>query len=116
MSKNYKNLVSVDESVFEHLEEDLLGGLVVEGLRGVDLPVPIETHAQPVQLLPHLGHVLLRPLVRVHAVLPRRILRRKTESVPPHWVNHLPTHKFKIIFLAFIVTLKHKRLQNTTNI
>ena len=68
----------------EHLQENPLGPLKVLGVRGIDLPVPIEAVAQGLQLAAEGGDVLLRHDPGMDVIFNGIVLRRQAERVIPN--------------------------------
>ena len=71
------------------LQEDPLGPLVVFGVSGVDLAVPVKAQAQCLQLALEAGHVLGGHDFRVDVVLQGIVLGRQTKSIPAHRVQDI---------------------------
>ena len=70
------------------IQEQLLLPPVIGRLARRDLPRPVERQPHPLQLRPHRLDVGPRPRRRMHPPVPRRILRRQPECVPPHRMQH----------------------------
>ena len=85
-----RRLTAVGQAGIEELQEQPLGPAVVVGVAGGQLPVPVDRQAEPLQLLPHLGDVLVGPGAGIDAPLDRRVLRRQTEGIPAHRMQHGP--------------------------
>ena len=68
----------------EHLQEGPLGPLVIVRIAGAEFTVPVEGEANPVQLLPVTGHILVGGLFRMLAGLDGILLCRKAEGVVSH--------------------------------
>ena len=79
----------VGQTVLVQLQEDPLGPLVVFGVSGVDLAVPVEGEAQSLELLTEVIHVLLGDDGRVDVVLHGEVLGGQTEGIPAHRVEHV---------------------------
>ena len=80
-------LFLISQALFEELDEDPLGPLVVLGVSGVDLTIPIEGQAQGFQLALEAGHVLGGDDFGVDVVLQGVVLGGQAESVPAHGVQ-----------------------------
>ena len=57
---------------------------VILGLAGRQLALPIEGKAERLQLLLHVGNVVIRPLRGRHVVLHRGIFGGQAEGIPAH--------------------------------
>ena len=79
----------VGDALFQHAQEQPLVPLVVGRLAGGQFAAPVDGEAQRLQLLLHVGDVVVRPLRRRHRVLDRRVLGRQTEGVPAHGLQHV---------------------------
>ena len=79
----------VSQTVLVQLQEDPLGPLVVLGVGGVDLTVPVEGEAQSLQLLAEVVHIVLGDDGRVDVVLHGEVLGGQTEGIPAHGVEHV---------------------------
>ena len=79
----------VGQAVLEELQEDPLRPLVVAGVRGVDLAVPVEAEAEHLELLAEVVDVLLGDNGGVDVVLDGVVLRRQAEGVPPDGEEHV---------------------------
>ena len=75
--------------MLEELQEDPLRPLVVVGVRGVDLAVPVEAEAEHLELLAEVVDVLLGDDGGVDVVLDGVVLRRQAEGVPPDGEEHV---------------------------
>ena len=84
-------LFLISQALFEELDEDPLGPLVVLGVSGVDLTIPIEGQAQGFQLALEAGHILGGDDFGVDVVLQGVVLGGQAESVPAHRVEHVIT-------------------------
>ena len=73
----------------EHLQKNPLGPLIILGVGGVDLTVPVEGEAQCLELLPEVVNILLGDDGRMDVVLHGEVLGGQTESVPAHGVQHI---------------------------
>ena len=82
-------LGAVGEAPLEHLDEEPLVPLVVVGLAGGDLAVPVVEDAHQVEGLLGPLDVLVGPLAGVEAELEGGVLRGQAEGVPAHGVEHL---------------------------
>ena len=71
------------------LQEDPLGPLVVLGVGGVDLAIPVKGEAQRLELAAEMIHVALGDDGRVDVVLHGEVLGGQTEGVPAHGVQHI---------------------------
>ena len=71
----------VGQPLLEHLQEDPLGPLVVAGVGGVHLPVPVERVAQHVELLAEVLDVVVGHLGGVDVVLNGVVLCGQAEGV-----------------------------------
>ena len=81
--------LAVGQPALEHPDEDLLLPLVVLGIAGGELPVPVVGAAHLLQLGPHVLDVLVGPHGGMDAVLDGRVLGGQPEGVPPHRVQHV---------------------------
>ena len=79
----------VGQAVLVQLQEDPLGPLVVFGVGGVDLAVPVEGEAQSLELLTEMIHVLLGDDGRVDVVLHGEVLGGQAKGIPAHRVEHV---------------------------
>ena len=79
----------VSQALFEHLEEDPLGPLVVFRIGGIDLPGPVKAKAQRLELLLKVCNVVLGHNLRVNVVLNGVVLGRQAKGVPAHGVQHI---------------------------
>ena len=61
---------------------------VVAGIAGGEFPRPIEGQTQALKLRPHSVDVGVGPLGRRHLILDGGVLRRKSEGVPAHGLEH----------------------------
>ena len=83
----------VGQAMPEHLQKNPLGPLKVLGVRGIDLPVPIEAVAQGLQLSAEGGDVLLRHDPGMDVIFNGIVLRRQAERVIPNGKeNVFPLH------------------------
>ena len=80
----HRRLLLIGHAQLVGLQEDPLGPLIVIGVAGGNLALPIVAHAPTAHLALHLLNVLNRPLVRVDVELLGRVLRRQPEGVPAH--------------------------------
>ncbi len=74
--------LAVRKVPLEHLQEQPLVPVVVIGQAGRDLSLPGIADADALELALHVGDVLERPRLGMHAALDRGVLRRKPEGVP----------------------------------
>jgi hypothetical protein len=81
--------LAVGEPALEHLDEDELLPLVVRGIAGRDLAVPVVGDAHLAELRLHVRDVLAGPDGRLHAVLDGGVLGGQAEGVPAHRVQHV---------------------------
>ena len=81
----------VGEALLVQLQEDPLGPLIILGVGGVDLTVPVEGEAQCLELLPEVVNILLGDDGRMDVVLHGEVLGGQAESVPAHRVEHVIT-------------------------
>src|SRR6266852_87251 len=79
----------VGEAALEHPDEDELLPLVVGGIAGGHLAVPVVGDAHALELRAHVVDVLVGPHRRMHPVLDRRVLGGQPEGVPAHRVQHV---------------------------
>ena len=79
----------VGEAALEHPDEDELLPLVVGGIAGGHLAVPVVGDAHALQLRAHVVDVLVGPHRRMHPVVDRRVLGGQAERVPAHRVQHV---------------------------
>ena len=79
-------LLAIRQAALEHLQEKPLVPLVVFGLAGGDLQIPVVGEAHAMHLALHLGDVGDGPVARVHAALDRGVLGGQSERVPAHGV------------------------------
>ena len=79
----------ISQTVLVQLQEDPLGPLVVFGVSGVDLAVPVKAQAQCLQLALEAGHVLGGHDFRVDVVFQGIVLGRQTKSIPAHRVQDI---------------------------
>ena len=79
----------ISQTVLVQLQEDPLGPLVVLGVGGVDLAVPVKAQAQCLQLALEAGHVLGGHDFRVDVVFQGIVLGRQTKSIPAHRVQDI---------------------------
>ena len=77
----------VGKALFEQLDENPLGPLVILGVGGVDFTVPVKGQAQRLQLALEAGHVLGGDDFRVDVVFQGVVLGRQAEGVPAHRVE-----------------------------
>ena len=82
-------LLLIRQAAVEELLHDPLRPLVVGGVRGVDLALPVVREAEPFQLLAEALDVALRRDARVGAGFQRVLLGRQAERVPAHRVQHV---------------------------
>ena len=80
-------LLLVGKALLVELQEDPLGPLVVFGIGGVDLAVPVKGEAQGLQLALEAGHVLGRDDFRVDVVFQGIVLGGQAEGVPAHGIQ-----------------------------
>ena len=86
----------VGQAHFVKLQKDPLRPLVVIGVGGVDLAVPVVGEAQSLDLLPEAVDVLVRALPRVRSRFDGVVLRRQSEGVPAHGVQNVEAlHAFE---------------------
>ena len=79
----------VSQTVLVQLQEDPLGPLVVLGVGGVDLTIPVKGEAQRLELAAEMIHVALGDDGRVDVVLHGEVLGGQTEGIPAHGVQHV---------------------------
>ena len=79
----------VGQAVLVQLQEDPLGPLVVLGVGGVDLTIPVKGEAQRLELAAEMIHVALGDDGRVDVVLHGEVLGGQTEGIPAHGVQHV---------------------------
>ena len=82
-------LLFVGQTLFEQLDEDPLGPLIILGVGGVDLTIPVEGEAQRLQLALEAGHILGGDDLGVDVVLQGVVLGRQAEGVPAHGVQDI---------------------------
>ena len=70
-------------------EEDPLGPLVVLGVGGVDLTIPVKGEAQRLELAAEMVHIALGDDGGVDVVLHGEVLGGQTEGIPAHGVQHI---------------------------
>jgi len=75
--------------MLEHLQEDPLRPLVVVGVGGVDLAVPVKGQAEALQLGLEARHVLTGDDLRVDMSFHGVVFRRQAEGVPAHRVEDI---------------------------
>ena len=83
------HLLFVGQAFFEKLEEDPLGPLVVAGIGGIDLPVPIEGEAEALELGLKVCHILRGDDLRVDVVFDGEIFGGQAKGIPAHGVQHI---------------------------
>ena len=83
------HLLFVGQAFFEKLEEDPLGPLVVAGIGGIDLPVPIEGETEALELRPKVCHILRGDDLRVDVVFDGEIFGGQTKGIPAHGIQHV---------------------------
>ena len=81
--------LQVHQPFFEHAQEQPLVPLVVLGPAGGDFARPVQGETQRLELLLHVGDVVVGPLGRRHAVGHRGVLGRQPECVPAHGLQHV---------------------------
>ena len=84
-----EGLLAMDEAGLHEVQEQLLLVLVVAGVAGRDLALPVEAEAHALQLAAHRRDVVVGPFRGVDAVLARGVLRRQAKGVPAHRVHDL---------------------------
>ncbi len=83
------------EIALEHLQEQPLVPVVVVRQAGRDLALPGVADPDALKLTLHVGDVLERPRLRVHATFDCRVLGGQPERVPSERVQHIePAHPF----------------------
>ena len=80
-------LLLVGKALLEQLDEDPLRPLVVLGVGGVDLAVPVKGQAQCLELALEAGHILGGDDLGVDVVFQGVVLGRQAEGVPTHGVQ-----------------------------
>src|SRR5579864_5084561 len=81
------------QATLEHAREEPLVPSVVLRQTGRNLAVPRVADAQSLKLALHMGDVVERPLLRMHATLDRGVLGRQAEGVPAERMEHVvPAH------------------------
>ena len=83
------HLLFVGQAVLVQLQKDPLGPLVVVGVSGVDLPVPVKREPQAFELAFEAGHVLGGDDLRVDVVFQGVVLGGQAKGVPAHGVQHV---------------------------
>ena len=81
----------IDQTFFQHAQEQPLVPAVVIGFAGGQLAFPVDCKAERLQLLFHVRDVVVGPLRRRHAVGHRRVFRRQAEGVPAHRLHYVIT-------------------------
>ena len=79
----------VSQTMLIQLQEDPLGPLVVLGVGGIDLAVPVKGKAQSLQLTAEVVHIVLGDNGRVDVVLHGKVLSGQAKSVPTHGIQHI---------------------------
>ena len=80
-------LLLVGKALLEQLDEDPLRPLIVLGVGGVDLAVPVKGQAQRLELALEAGHILGGDDLGVDVVFQGVVLGRQAEGVPAHGVQ-----------------------------
>src|SRR6185437_1789455 len=80
---------SISQSFFQHSQKKPLIPAIIIRRAGSKLAAPVYGQPQTLQLLAHIGNIVIGPLRRRYVVLYRRILCRQAESIPAHWLQHV---------------------------
>ena len=81
--------LAIGQAALQHLDEDELLPLVIRGIAGRELAVPVVGDPHLAELGAHVVDVLVGPDRRMHAVLDGRVLGGQPEGVPAHRVQHV---------------------------
>ena len=81
--------LAVGNTLLEHAQEQPLVPAVILGTAGRELARPIESEAERLELLLHVGDVAVGPLRRRHTVGHCGVFRRQAEGVPTHGLEHV---------------------------
>ena len=79
----------IRQTVLVELKEDPLRPLIVAGIGGVDLAVPIKAEAQHLELLTEMIDVSLSDNSRMNVVLNGEVLSGQAESIPADGEQHV---------------------------
>ncbi len=74
----------VDDTLLDQLGEEPLLPAIVFQVAGGEFTAPVVGEAQRLELIAHVGDVLVGPLARRDVVLHRGVFRRQAEGVPAH--------------------------------
>ena len=85
----HHRLLAKRDPRFQHLQKEPLLMLIIPRLAGHHLAAPVVAEADRFQLLAHRRDILFGPHTGMHPALDRRILRRQSERIPPHRVEHV---------------------------
>ena len=86
-----RNFVNVSQSLLVKLHEDPLSPLVVTGIGGVDLAVPVVAESEGFDLALEGGDVLFCGFRGMSTGFDGILFRGQTESVPAHGMQHVET-------------------------
>ena len=81
-------LLPLHQPAGQEVEEQFLLMPVIAGVAGGEFPPPVQRQPHALQLGAHIGDIVPGPFARMDLALPRRILRRQPERIPPHRVQH----------------------------
>ena len=84
-----RHLLLVGQALLEHLYEDPLGPLVELRIRGVYFHIPVIDRRNLVDLAFDILDILRGGLRRMHTHLDGVVLRRESERVPSHGMDHI---------------------------
>jgi len=85
----HKRRLAIDQPALEEAVEEPLAPLVIRRATRAHLAIPVQAEAHEVELVPHLGDVLLGGDARVRVVLDGEVLGGHAEGVVAHRLQHV---------------------------
>ena len=85
----YRAGLLIGDALFQHAQEQPLVPFVVVGLAGGEFAGPVDGQTQGLELLLHVGDIVVGPLGRRDLVLHGGVFRRQAEGVPAHGLEHV---------------------------
>ena len=79
----------IGKAMLVHLQEDPLGPLVIAGVGGIDLTIPVDGEAQSFQLAFKVRHIVFGNDSRMNVVLHGKVFGGQAECIPAHGIQSI---------------------------